>query len=406
MRKLIFYIFCISVLLQICLGAHAWFLWNIEHGVASQISVVIFALIAIWYKNSNNVRLKSDNVTIIILLLFSVAYVSTFSLSIPFLIGVLFRIIPLWVLLSTTEINRILLWLTNSLAIIILPGLLLNFVFMVVPSFPGPLISYNESTNYLFYNYFILLKPFYAPTESSQIRLYSVFLEPGYLGTLIAFMLYANRFNFNRRSIKILLLAEIMSFSLAGYITTFVAYIFHKYSLHISIKRFILIFISLFAIYYLSQDYNGGENKVNDLIFSRLRLDDEKGFKGNNRTGLAADYYYEQMISNGELLTGMGVERIAKINGSSDDYNKDTKINGAGYKIYFLTYGLISVVFFLLFYLFSAFRICPKNIRYSVGFFVIVALTFIQASYPDSNSWIIPYFLGLRSMNSNYLRLS
>lgn len=397
MSKLIDFLFKLSIFLQICMGAHAWFVWDVEKGAASQITLIICAAIAFFYKQSRNISLKTNSATLSVILFFALAYICTFKLSVLFFIGLTFRIYTLWVLLSCSNTPHILNWITRGFVYILLPGIVLHMLLILGPGFPGIPIRYHESLSSLFFNYGVLLKPLYAYSESVQYRFYSVFLEPGYLGTLVAFLLYANKFDFKSWNGKILLIAEFLSMSLAGYVTAFVGYIIYKYSQHMPIRSYVITIVFLAVAYNIAGHVNNGDNIINHLIVERLKPDEEKGFKGNNRTGEAADYYYNQVITSEKVLFGLGADKVSQINGDDGTIDKTTKIHGAGYKIFVITHGVVSTIVFLLFYLAAASNLCWYNKRYSYGFVLLIGLTFIQAAYPDSNSWILPFLLGVMS---------
>ena len=78
---------------------------------------------------------------------------------------------------------------------------------------------------------------------------------------------------------------------------------------------------------------------------------------------------------------------------SKKEFDYDNQIRGAGYKIYFLYQGIVVAMLFLI----SFFLLGPlervKNKRYMGGFFLLIVITFIQAAYPSSFSWWIPFLL-------------
>lgn len=404
MNKLIDFLFKLSIFVQICVGAHAWFVWDIENGTAAQVTLVICALIAFLYKQSRNITLKSNNSTILVLVLFALAYICTFKLSITFFMGLVLRIYPLWVLLSCSNLQETLRWVTKGFVCLLVPGIVFHILLIFTPGVPGIPIQYHDSLSGCFLNYGVLLKPIYTYSESSQYRFYSVFLEPGYLGTLIAFLLYANNFNFKSWNGKILLIAELLTMSLAGYVTTFVGYILYKYSQHTPIRIYVPTLLLLAFAYYGAKFVNNGDNVINHLIIERLQLDDEKGIAGNNRTGEAADFYFERVMLSEKMFFGLGADEVSRINGNDDTVDKSTKIHGAGYKIFIITHGLVASFMFLLFYFIAASQLCRNNKRYSYGFVLLIVMTFIQAAYPDSNAWILPFLLGIMSeQESAYL---
>lgn len=128
-----------------------------------------------------------------------------------------------------------------------------------------------------------------------------------------------------------------------------------------------------------------------------MQFDDDKGIKGYNRNGYITDYYYDQVISSDRIFYGLSYEEIRLINGDSDGYVDETnKLHGAGFKLYVVQHGLVPVILYFLFYYFLiiAGGVCRK---YSFGFLILIVFTFLQASYPNSYSWLIPFILGINS---------
>lgn len=149
----------------------------------------------------------------------------------------------------------------------------------------------------------------------------------------------------------------------------------------VSIMVFLLCFV-------LAKNINDGDNLLNHLIIERLEFsDDGKGIEGNNRFSEGTDYYYE--LYKGELLFGLGPEKVAKLAGAG--YNDS--ISGAGYKVYFLTFGIASALVFLMFYALIG-STFARNRRYAFSFLIIVVITFIFQSEITSPSWYIIYALG------------
>ena len=146
-------------------------------------------------------------------------------------------------------------------------------------------------------------------------------------------------------------------------------------------------------------DYNNGKNIVNEKIIQRLEYDEEKGIAGNNRTGEGTEFYYNQAIEDGDIWLGLGQERVNKINaGSATSGDYSTNIRGAGYKVYFVKFGIISALMFLLFYMMLA-KVCNKRLKTRLSFVVLIMLTFMSQATPSSMSWIYPIILGLQNYN-------
>lgn len=389
-------LFRISIVYLIFIGAHAWFTMDQPFEVSLGISIVIF-IISLLYKKKNNIHLTLRTSDVFAVTAFFIA--SLFASQITRLesfVTFVVRYFPILLLLCDTRSAKdTLTFVSKFLAILFIPSAILHLIFAAT-SFP-PSIPFTVEGNsmYLFCNYGILIKS--ISIENEGIRFCSVFLEPGFLGTLCALLLYANRFQFKGKWwMYPILIALLLSLSLAGYITTLLGYIFCRYYQGLSIKKYVGYFIVGTLAFFISDNYNGGNNILNEYIFSRLKEDKEKGIAGNNRNSELTDYYFEKTIENGDALLGLGREKITKINGGgADDGDYSNQIRGAGYKMFILYNGLLAAFFYLLcYYSLSRIRNTFKR-KYSIGFFLLIFITFMQASYPDSYSWLVPFVLGI-----------
>lgn len=217
--------------------------------------------------------------------------------------------------------------------------------------------------------------------DSLIYRFNGPFLEPGHQAMISGLLLFANRYRFKQNKLLwIPLIAIIISFSLAGYIILIIGIIFIY--VRSAIKLFGIALIYLTCYVFVSEVWDGGNNPVNILIFDRLEYDDEKGISGNNRTVAFTDYYFDKCLKDGKLI--LGERNLAEDN---------KRMGGAGYKIFLLRYGLISLIMVGYLYLLL---ISPKaNRRYALTFFLLIILVFIQRAYPTWYSWILPYVLGI-----------
>jgi hypothetical protein len=248
-------------------------------------------------------------------------------------------------------------------------------------------VIHNESAEaYKYTNYIFVIKgAFY------NIRFNSIFLEPGHLGMIIAFFLYALRFDFSRWEVWSLMVVEFFTLSLAGYVLVGLGYVF---SLIVSRKGVIKLVIfagfSFGIVYGVASSYNNGNNLVNKLIFERLAYDEEKGLVGNNRFGK----YAEDLVANKMLSGNIWL-------GSSKQLYKGEFL-GAGWKVFFIKYGMLPMLTFLAFYL--SFLYTSKDKRYVNLFIVLLATAFLQRSYPYWFAWNFPFIAGI-AMNELHFRL-
>lgn len=385
------FLFGISILLMLFDGAHAWFLWGIDFKILIYINLAISILFALKHKRR---WLKFNNVTIGCLFLAATMVYNRANYSLLGIILALGYVTPLYLLAScSNEHQRYILNLClKVLCFILVPSMILHVIFLVV-GFPqiNP-IQNSASENYLFYNYFFLIHNYVM--DNYQIRFCSIFLEPGYAATLFVFLLYANGMNIKNKYNKILTLALALTLSLAGYVVYALAWAFTALCNGVIKRKYIITLLIFIGSYFIAINYNQGDNILNDYIFSRLEINDEGKLEGNNRNTFVADDYFDFLTSNGEIWTGIGDAGVGFINGGKGDYNtgNSTQILGAGYVIYFIKFGIISALMALLGYLFLGLK---GNKRYNFFFIVLIGLTFWQASYPLSGSWLIPYIFGV-----------
>lgn len=388
MKALVIKIYQISLLLLVFWGGHAWFTWSWDFFDNKQKFVLyfLFSLIAVFYAVIIRVRIRFDVRLLLCISSYILAgFVNASTLNSFFFL--LFSLIPLIVLISDNKHCILHLeFITKSMVFILVPGIILYVFIILGYQLPGIPMQYGDLTenfSYLFLNHIFLLTNVYWDEAA---RFSSVFLEPGYIGSLLAFLLYANRYNFKKKYNVVLLVALLVTFSLAGYIISLVGYFLtKKHLIRVAIKYSIPMLLLIVGIVVFAVNYNKGDNIVNVMLVDRLMpSDDGKGIKGNTRASEQMDAQLENTIQRGELLFGSRNLR-------------DDEVENAGYKRYLVTNGLVPALLWLSFYA----LICSycKDKRYGIVFVFLIFLTFLQAAYPGSYSWIIPVILGIKSYN-------
>jgi hypothetical protein len=397
MKKISFWVFKLSIFIILISSIHPWFLWKVNKSYFSFITLIVITISLLFSKKLfefNLNKLWATLMLFIIAILYSnnlnfIAFIAVFLSFIPYVILVFFK----------KQINvEILSFCTKGLSILLIPSLI-AYLFSFIITLPslGQIIHPN-SDKYIFENYFFFIE--YTGLLGINVRRFSsIFLEPGYLGTCCAFLLFANNFNFNKRENKIILIALIFSLSLAGYLIFLLGLILNKLLILKKINskvKFITRAILLFSIvFFVSQKYNDGNNVINLAFFNRLEQDSEKGIKGNNRTSSNTGAVFEQFISSD--LIWYGLDRTQFKSDVEDDI-----IQGAGYQMYILQHGVVPVIVLLLFYLLLAAKSIDRNKAYLFLFLIIT--TFLQAAYPESGSWLIPFILGISNFDLEKIR--
>lgn len=210
-------------------------------------------------------------------------------------------------------------------------------------------------------------------------RFNAFFLEPGHQALVSSFLMMANKYDFKKNPyLLILLIGVIFSFSLAGYLLTAIGFLLMKIN---SVVKLIATLVVASGFIIAAQNWNGGDNPVNELIIGRLEYDESKGIKGNNRFYNNTDDDFNKAVETGGVWIGI------------KNNTNMSLVGGAGYKIYIINYGIVGVLLVLLFYL----SLIPSkpDIRYTLSFFIVLTLCFIQRSYPFWYVWYFSFVTGI-----------
>lgn len=398
MKKISLYLFRFSILFEICWGAHAWFTWWANSSnITVFLTLLALAIVAMVYSNNYHIKLKTSNLVVSALFFYLLGYLFSHNFGLQSVVHSMLALYPIWVLISDNpqKAKTHLHFTVRILYYILALGIIEYFVFNIY-TFPTAIIQYGENNNYTFLNYGFYLHNIGLSDlyEDGNIhRFASVFLEPGYLSAMLVFLLYALNFDFSKRENRVLLNAILLSFSLAGYIMLIIAFTFHRVLNRKSIKG-VLVFFSIIAlVYFVAINYKGGNNYLNSQIVQRLNPDEEHFISGNNRTTeMTRDYFYRG-LENGEIILGLGIEEVERINVGRLSSFEGVAIAGTGAVYYFVVHGILAAFLFLLFYIMIALEI--RTAPYSTFFVLLIMICFVQASYPDSPSWIYPFILGL-----------
>lgn len=213
------------------------------------------------------------------------------------------------------------------------------------------------------------------------------FLEPGHLGTMSVFLLYLNEFKLGKIQNIILLIAVILSLSLAAYgllvgAVLLTLYIKKHYGLLVCIMSF-FIFIGLGATL-----YNGGDNPINQAIVLRLEMDSDGEIAGNNRTTGAFDRAYDRFLESDQLLFGVGNAAFGTRGNGTDNIT----IGCATYKRYFYLRGIFGSVLIIAFLLFYFIHYKSKQ---GCGFLIVYIVANCIRDYPTMPMWMFLYLLAI-----------
>lgn len=353
--------------------------------VTALISVM---LVIIMSKSNRGIRFNRRELRLLFILSLMSIW-GIFSVSFSYGILTFFTFFPAIILysLSLSDKKETLNFITKWFGIIMTASIVIFILIQFVAIPPFSIFQLTDNTFYPPYkNYFVFIQSTDL-LDNILYRFNGPFLEPGHLSVVSSLVLFANAYNFKENKwLWASLGCVLISMSLAGYVITILGLVLLKLR---NLKSAIAITVCLFGAYlFVTQLWNGGNNIVYELIVARLEYDEEKGIAGNNRTTERTDDFYEDLVNDGRIWLGIG------------SIEKDVYIVGAGYKIYFIRFGIISALLVLCFY----WNLIPKhyNKRYVYSFIIVLALTFMQRAYPGWFSWLLCFTLGCGcSHNSN-----
>lgn len=375
------YLFFFALLLLFYDSMYAYFLWNIKTDY-----ITIFAFLAgiLYHMSCRQVVLNRKKYLVASLFfLVSMLYAESINSGIVLLRLLKTAVLYMVLTVSNDRKKELLQIVTISFSVIMGVSLVAFFLGMIVnlPSFGS--LSFNDG-QYEFTNYLLYIKPY---SVLDIYRFNSIFLEPGHVAMIAAYLLFANDYDFKHNKYLIpIFVSVVVSLSLAGYVLVVAGYVlslFQKSKKRGRLQKLFYFALLLLSVHYLASVDNGGSNVLNDTIFSRLQYDSEKGIVGNNRTTAVADVYFEEALKSGEIITGYGRKEYNEI------VNSEEFFGGAGYKIYMLKNGIIGTILVFMFYLFVA-EAGPnkKKLRLML---LLYSFSFLQRAYPEWWAWILPF---------------
>lgn len=235
---------------------------------------------------------------------------------------------------------------------------------------PYDVVAYygeNTSTVYVNYHftYFVFASPF--------VRLCGLFNEPGFYGTIAAFVLCIDRMNLKKWDNLLIFIAGCLTFSMAYFAIIFIYLVF------LTRKRkgvfFVLIALYVFVLFVLPELDLGPS--VNKLI-SRFTIEDGQ-FVGDNRSDEALDDALEVMMNSQEKWLGYG-----------QGYASTLATGISTYKIYLINYGIFGFILIFGSLVLSTFRLSQKN-----AYIVIFLICFYVSVYQRPNIYTVLYFVVL-----------
>lgn len=346
---------------------HVWFLW----GNLFKIACPLFFLFAAYNNHKKNPQCyqtySPNDKTFFLLIIAFISFRGSYDAGV---LSICKSLVGVAVLCEVIKLNRetgtrLLIILTKIFGIISLISLIGWILFLFGISLPNNSIV-DDEFGYSFENYYIFLYNRLGIIP----RFCSIFLEPGYYGQLASIILFANKMKLNNIYLVAIFISIIFSLSLAGYVLVIIGFLFTYIRRENIIKLCVLVAIGYFSFNFF-QNYNGGDNPVNDLIFARLEIKDGK-LAGDDRSTDELDKYLKTTLLNkDEFLFGVG-SAFSKM---------DWGHGVAGYKAYIVENGYVGLILAILGYLIMLYRHRKPNIHMKLCFILFMAM-YWQAAYP------------------------
>ena len=380
---------CICLFVSFLTSMKIWFAWNANYKYIN----LIIGIIVLYVIYRGHIILERNKRNIISFLLLSIAYIS-YGFAFEKIAGLIsnLALLPVFYVvihLNTKDKAMFLEKVTTWFTWLLIPSIILYWLTLFVPiPYFGTVQIESDILSYLPYeNYIILVKsPFY------MFRFTGPFLEPGHLGMMITFLIFANQCNFKKWQIKVLAFICLFTLSLAAYVLLVLAYVFTKLAQNtFPLKSFLSSLMFIGILYAIVVNYNNGHNYVNEMIVERLQYDDERGFTGNNRVSLNINYYYERIFTDTQYLwNGYDRNFIAEL--------AEEGSRGTGYFMYVVMYGLLGLIVTSLFYVY--YTLTSKNRKFAIYFFLFVCCVFWQRCYTFWTSWIMCFVWGISAFHN------
>ncbi len=289
-------------------------------------------------------------------------------------------------------------FLRKSLGIMILISLPFYFLFLAgvnLPHFEIVRESSDASIDFHYTVYYLFTIKNDGDLLSILLPRYEfVFYEPGYFGCLMAVLLYLGRFKFDKLHWEniIFLISLILSMSVAGILIALFGFVVYSIRKSEHRARWIVSSVIFLGGFYLAVvNYNGGDNLINNALFSRFEYDDATGkIAGNSRFSEdVSDYFWTKFIHSDELMFGMK--------------NPDRVLtnNNVDYLSFIIRHGLVALCMLMLFLYYPAIK--NKKARYNLlCFAALYTLIFAQGSF--SVFWAMNMYIFV--LGVNYLSLA
>lgn len=347
-----------------------WGMWGTWLGYSS-----VFLLYLIMQKNKQ-LSIRVSDLMILLPMLFVFLIIPCFY---TFRASSLFIVLSYFLALNIDRINgkKVLDYISKFLYWVILvslPAWLIHLNLFEFSLFGQLDLSEMKGAPYIYNNYML----FVMDAIRSYYRFYSVFDEPGVLGTLSAFILYGNKYDFKKKENIVILIGCLFTYSMAFYMITLLGWLYQSAR---SFKRLIIsivvIILIVGALVYLMADDQAFQQSVIER-FADVGFD-----KVENRTDSSVNAFWDKYIASYDVFWGMGTSFIKE---------NLLGLGKSSYKGFVIEYGLAGTILLIVMF----FLLVRRWNRLILGFFILFSLSFLQRPLAFT-SWQIFVFIAVIS---------
>lgn len=361
-----------------------FFVWgNKLKEVVGCLYVAYFLLISVKYKIISRENIKLAFYTIFLVLLYSFRYEEIYKILYSFLF--LCAVLIPFVLLTNEMKLKIYNFFIKMIAVSYIPAIIVAFLLLLgIDLSWDNLISYSTSKSHYrqylwsanYAVYYGFSEQYFFSYGGSIDRICAMFNEPGVVGTVSALILISKKFKLGTLYEKIILVAGILSLSMAFYL------LIGLYIIAKNKKYFVLCFIAYILIFTLTPK----DSYLYNRILYRFEINSD-GVAGNNRTNEGFEYLYKDFKAGGikEQLFGMGekmyFQKALNYKSEALSWKTFTVING-----YFL------LIVHSLFFLYISFK---ERCKIAFIFTMFYFMSLYQRPFDFSLGYWLIFFAGI-----------
>lgn len=259
-----------------------------------------------------------------------------------------------------------------------IPAYLLFLIGVPLPNSPftGSQGLYELENFYLF-----LFNESGSSVDSLIPRFQAVFMEPGHMGTLCVLLLLTQVGRWKKWYNMLMAIAVILSFSLAAYVLYAIVLFAAMWIRGKHVMGKLLAVVAVIAVVGVgAYFYNDGDNMMNQLILTRLEMDDEGNLAGDNRTTPQFQGMFDEFMQSDDVLWGREYDMFSTMG-----------YGNSGYRVFIYSNGLIGVFFITLIYLLIGIGAASR--RAVVSMLILAVAIFWERATLDVMYNIIPLFL-------------